>query len=84
MPNLPQAGLDINIRRGEGMNAEYTVEQWRTIIERECPYVNKKRYSHNIISIALSAISKLEGQESANKAIIDFKLKKLGWHEVKT
>ncbi len=62
-----------------------TVDDWRQAIKRECHYyVGIRPYSHNMISIALRAIHTLAGAEAANRAIIDFKLERLGWKQTKT
>jgi hypothetical protein len=58
-----------------------TLGDWRDVIADNAPYVDKKPYSHNIISIALSAIADRFGKEEANKAIRDFGLTKKGWRE---
>lgn len=58
-----------------------TLEEWRAVISREKGSVGKKPYSHNIIGLALGGIAKEYGIPAANKAIRDFKLKKLGWSE---
>lgn len=60
-----------------------TLKDWLAVIEHEVPYVDVKPYSHNIISLALQAIARQWGQKKANKAIKDFELDVLGWHEVK-
>ena len=56
-----------------------TLIEWRTDIGQEAPYVDKKPFSHNIISICLGAIAKNWGKKQANKAILDCGLDKLGW-----
>lgn len=48
-------------------------------IKQEKRYVDKKPYSHNIISLTLQIIAKKYGKEIANKVIRDLKLIKLGW-----
>ena len=58
-----------------------TLEEWRQTIDREVPFVDRKPYSHNIISVALMAIAKTYGDYEANKAIDDFKLERLGWQK---
>ena len=60
----------------------YTLEQWKEIIEREAPFVNIKPYSHNIIGLALSAIAKNYGNSAANDLIDEFDLESLGWRKV--
>ncbi len=57
------------------------LEELREDIKRERKYVDKKPYSHNIISITLLIIAKEFGKEEANKAITDFKLINLGWQK---
>lgn len=61
-----------------------SLNDWRKAIDNEVPYVDVKPYSHNIISIALSAIAKEHGQDVANEAIQDFGLEALGWNKVAT
>ncbi len=60
-----------------------TLAEWRETIVAEKSYVDKKPYSHNIISLSLNAISKNFGREEANKAIKDFGLTRLGWKQEK-
>ena len=57
-----------------------SLEQLRIKIKRESRFVGKKPYSHNIIGLYLQEIARDHGQVEANKAIIDFKLNKLGWN----
>ncbi len=57
--------------------------EWRKTIQREVDFVDIKQYSHNIVSLALSAIDKHFGIKQANKAIEDFGLEELGWHKLK-
>ena len=57
-----------------------SLAQWRKTIQNEVDYVDTKPFSHNIISVALSAIAKGFGRKKANKAIEDFGLEELGWH----
>ena len=64
------------------MATEKTLSEWRKIIYREVPWVDIKPYSHNIISIALSAIAENFGYDEANKAIDDFELEAFGWNKV--
>lgn len=56
-----------------------TLEEWREEIGKNAPWVDRKSHAHNLISLALSAISKHFGIEESNKAVDDFKLEKLGW-----
>ena len=64
------------------MKSECTQEEWRTRTKKEAPFVGKKPFSHNIISIALGAIDHDYGIPEANRAIVDFKLEKLGWRKI--
>ena len=59
-----------------------TLAQCRRAIAREVPYVDRKPYSHNIISLVLNKIARTFSQAQANRAIRDFRLTELGWHEV--
>lgn len=59
-----------------------TIENCRAVIEKEVPYVDLKPYSHNIIGLVLSKINGTFGREEANKAIRDFGLEDLGWHQM--
>jgi hypothetical protein len=56
-----------------------TLEEWRDSIRREAPHVDRKPFSHNLITLALGAISREWGQAEANRAIRDFKLSRKGW-----
>ena len=58
-----------------------TLKQLRLEIQMERPYVNRKPYSHNIISLVLHQIANEYGRAEANKAIKDFRLGTLGWME---
>lgn len=60
---------------------EKTLDELRDIIKSEAVYVDKKQFSHNIITLCLQAISKLHGNAEADKAIDDFDLVKLGWRK---
>jgi len=59
-----------------------TLNEWEESIKKEVPFVDIKPFSHNIISLALSAIAKEHGNEAANKTIRKLKLRRLGWVEV--
>ena len=61
-----------------------TLQDWIAAIEREVMFVGVKPYSHNIISLALQAISLHYGTEAANKAIEDQDLERLGWHKIES
>ena len=56
-----------------------TLADWRERIETEVDYVDVKPYSHNLISLALGAISDGWSKREANRAITDFGLDTLGW-----
>lgn len=60
-----------------------SLAEYRATISQERRFVDKKPYSHNIISLTLSMIDTEYGQGEANRAIRDFKLKRLGWSEYK-
>ena len=64
------------------MKSECTLEEWRSRIKKEIPFVDRKPFSHNIISIALGAIDHDYGIYEANRAIEDFKLERLGWKKI--
>ena len=51
-------------------------------IEDEMVFVYIKPYSHNLISIRLSQISKLGGAKEANRVIGELGLEGLGWRKV--
>ncbi len=52
-------------------------------IDNQIPYVDKKPYSHNIISFSLAQIDRLHGgKEVVNKIIIEKGLDKLGWRVI--
>lgn len=59
-----------------------TLSDWQKTIEREVPFIDKKPYSHNIISLALQAIAEKWGNETANKTIVDYRLEHYGWSQV--
>jgi hypothetical protein len=59
------------------------LEEERKTIKKERLYVDRKPYSHNIISITLQIIAKEFGKEEAKKAVRDFKLETLGWRQEK-
>lgn len=56
-----------------------SLEEYRLSIAREYRYVDKRPYSHNIISLGLRCIAKNYGKAAANEAIDDYGLEKLGW-----
>jgi len=58
---------------------EKELERLRQRIKDERPNVDKKPYSHNIISLTLREINHRFGQSEARKAIKELKLEKLGW-----
>lgn len=51
-------------------------------IEDEMEFVDARPYSHNLISIRLSMISKLGGVKEANRVIGELGLEELGWRKV--
>ncbi len=67
----------IDICKGTGK----TLKEWEDSILREMPWVDIKNYSHNIISLALSAISQGWGKKKANSTIDKFGLEQLGWRK---
>lgn len=60
-------------------DAKVDLRALRAQILRESKTVDVKLYSHNIINFALRQISTHFGDNEANQAITDFKLKRLGW-----
>ena len=50
-----------------------------SIIKKEIPFVDKREYSHNIISLLLGSIAEKSGDDKANQVIKDLNLEKLGW-----
>ena len=60
-----------------------TLIELREDIRKERRYVDRKPYSHNIISSCLRIIAEKYGKDEANKAIRELGLKKLGWNEEK-
>jgi len=50
-----------------------------SIIKQEIPFVDKREYSHNIISLLLGSIAEKSGDDKANQVIKDLNLEKLGW-----
>jgi len=65
----------IDITKGTGR----TLKQWKERILEEMYYVDVKPYSHNIISLSLSAIARGWGKSMANKIVEEFGLETLGW-----
>ena len=59
------------------------LSEWKESILREMPFVDVKQYSHNMISLALGAIARGWGYNTANKVIDDYGLVALGWHKEK-
>ena len=56
------------------------LKEYEYIIESERPNVGVRKYSHNIITLHLNMIDKLNITGSkANDIIIKYKLYKLGW-----
>lgn len=56
-----------------------SLQRLRETIAMEYRYVDKRPYSHNIISLALQSIARNYGKAEANEAIEDYNLEKLGW-----
>jgi hypothetical protein len=54
----------------------------RNKITSEVCFVDKKPYSHTIISLCLRQIADIVDKEYANQLITDFKLDQLGWVKV--
>tara|TARA_R100001460_G_scaffold7036_4_gene18239 strand:- start:201 stop:395 length:195 start_codon:yes stop_codon:yes gene_type:complete len=52
------------------------------IIQNEIPFIDKKPYSHNIITAQLQLIDKIFGKDTVNKVIIDNHLRCYGWRTV--
>jgi hypothetical protein len=61
------------------MSRPLTLKEWRAEIRKNAPYVDVKPFSHNIINIALQAITEKFGKDEANKAVDDFHLERKGW-----
>jgi hypothetical protein len=64
------------------MNAPKTLEQWKKAIAKEVPFVGLKPFSHNIISLGLTAVAEKYGNGSANQIIEELGLGSLGWKKV--
>jgi hypothetical protein len=62
-----------------GRMPEETLAELRQRIIEERLYVDKRPYSHNIISLTLRQIDRVYGKEEVKKAIRELKLEKLGW-----
>lgn len=58
-----------------------TLNNLRESISDNVESVDKKSYSHNIISISLATIASVYGYKAANEAIEDFGLEDLGWEK---
>jgi len=58
-----------------------TIEEAREEIAAQVDYIDIKPYSHNIISIVLTRVSKVHGNEETNKLIDKFGLEDYGWHK---
>ena len=56
--------------------------QQRKTIKQEIRYVDRKPYSHNIISLTLQCVVRDHGTESANQLIEELHLDELGWCKV--
>ena len=55
------------------------LDERKSTILKEIPYIDIKKYSHNIISLQLTLISQDFGVSVSNQLIKDFKLDTKGW-----
>jgi hypothetical protein len=60
-----------------------TLNDYINDIKKERKYVDRKPYSHNIISYTLKIIAEKFGKIEANKVIRELGLTELGWEEEK-
>lgn len=58
---------------------EQKYREFYETIEKERPHVDKKPYSHNIISLTLQCAAAVGGNSMANRLIDDCDLVILGW-----
>ena len=58
-----------------------TLDEYRADIRKYAPQVDRTTHAHNLISLALRAISEHFGTEEANRAVRDFKLESKGWSQ---
>jgi hypothetical protein len=84
----PYIGTDMNVKKKAMKKRSKTVEadreklfELRKQVAINAPLVDRTPYAHNIINFTLLEIAEKFGKAEANKAIHDFKLKKLGWVE---
>lgn len=68
--------------RGNSKRSESTLSELIKAIKAEIPYVDRKPYSHNIISLNLRMIDADFGMKAANRVIRDLGLNRLGWVEM--
>lgn len=66
-------------------NIKLTNEE-QTLLRKTCrslaaevPYIDRKPYSHNLVSLYLRQISEIAGKSYANQLIEQHKLETLGW-----
>ncbi len=57
----------------------HTLQYYIEKIEDEIPYIDIKKYSHNIITLYLQAIDNNYGTDKANEVIKELKLNTMGW-----
>lgn len=63
------------------MKTANTLDDLRSQIEDQAPYVDIRSHSHNILGIVLSQIAGSFGEGEANRAIRDFGLEAKGWSQ---
>ena len=56
-----------------------TKEEIIATIKKEIPFVDIKPYSHNIISLQLTMLEEVAGEEAVVELVKSTKLKDLGW-----
>lgn len=75
---LSKKDIETTIQENRELEAKYNA--YYNTIKREKRYVDKKPYSHNIITLNLLAIDKLGYKKiTGAKVIKKLKLDKLGW-----
>ena len=76
--DLSKKPIEETIQENKDLEEKY--KAYYEAIKKEKRYVDKKPYSHNIISINLRAIDELGYKKiTADKVIKKLKLDKLGW-----
>tara|TARA_R100001086_G_scaffold203084_1_gene119176 strand:- start:151 stop:366 length:216 start_codon:yes stop_codon:yes gene_type:complete len=58
---------------------EYSLQTYYLAIEEEIPFIDKKPFSHNLISLYLRMINEKFGEQAVVNYIADSDLKDLGW-----